>query len=100
MINASAVLSDRQTHQRTEWGRKAILSGCIMSLVGMVAYCYGTFGEGPQADLPSSLFANGVLGWFAFLLLLSGVGVWLVGNMAVLDEADRVKTTQKKPKPR
>ena len=99
MINASAVLTDHQVtaHRRTEWGRKAILGGCIMAMVGMVTYCYATLGGGPEADLFSSLFKNGILGWSAFLLLLMGVGVWICGNLALLDEADRAMTEGKRP---
>ena len=63
-----------------------------MSLAGIVSYCFSTFYAGPDADLPSSLFQNGILGWASFVLLLTGVGIWMAGNVALLVEADRTES--------
>ena len=79
------------TGQRTEWGRKAILSGCIITMAGMVTYCYGTLGGAPEADLFEALFNNGVLGWGSLLFMVMGVGIWVAGSVALLGEADRAE---------
>lgn len=89
LVNASAapVAQPAEVHEHTEWGRKAILCGCVMVLVGMITYCYGSLDGGPESDLTSTLFQNGILGWISFVLLLTGVGVWISGNLVLLDEA-------------
>lgn len=89
--SAAPVARPVETHRRAEWGRKAILSGCLMALVGIVTYCYSTFQAGPDADLPTSLFQNGWAGWASFVLLVTGVGIWMAGNVALLVEADRTE---------
>ena len=93
LLNVSAAPAVRpvEIHRRAEWGRKAILCGCLMALIGMVAYCYSTLKGGPDADLPSTLFENGMVGWAAFVLLVTGVGIWMAGNVALLVEADHTE---------
>lgn len=76
------------TQPRAEYGRKAILAGCVITMIGMVTYCYGTAGGGPT-DLASSLFDNGAIGWTSLLLMITGVGTWLAGNVALLSEANQ-----------
>ena len=94
LTNAAAAPVARpvEDNGRTEWGRRAILSGCIMAMVGMVTYCYGSLESGPESDIASALFGNGMIGWAAFVLLVTGVGIWMAGNVALLVEADRAET--------
>ncbi len=69
-------------------------------MIGMVAYCYAALGGGPKADMFASLFQNGAIGWFALFFLIMGVGMWFVGNFALLNEADRTKNERGKPEAR
>ena len=82
-----------------EWGRKAILSGFLISTLGMVIFCYVTLGDGLDADIYNSLFQNGVIGWAALLFLIMGVGVWFAGNIVLLKEGDRADQARKPEAP-
>lgn len=87
-ISASSVSVEKRERvpKSDEWGRKAILSGFLIAMTGMVIFCYVTLGHGLDADMYRSLFESGVIGWAALLFLLMGVGVWFAGNIALLKD--------------
>lgn len=79
------------SQKRVEMGRKAILAGCVIAMIGMITFCYAAISGNPEADLYSSLFENGFAGWSAFLCLVVGVGMWVSGNVALLREEERAE---------
>lgn len=65
-----------------DWGRKAILAGWIITMVGVVGYIFAMLRADQDAGLPEALFSQGFLGWASAVLLLGGVATWLAGNLA------------------
>ena len=65
-----------------EWGRKAILAGWIISMAGVVGYCFAMIRAPQDKGLLEALFSQGFLGWISAVLLLGGVATWLAGNLA------------------
>lgn len=65
-----------------EWGRKAILSGWIITMAGVVGYCFAMLRAPQDSGLLQALFSQGFLGWASAVLLLGGVATWLVGNLS------------------
>ena len=90
-VNTAAARAQAEaiSHRREEFGRRAILWGCIIAMIGMVTYIYCTTQGGPDATIYSTLFDTQVAGWGAFLCLVTGVGMWVTGNIALLNEAER-----------
>lgn len=72
---------------RLERSRKTILLGWIISMIGIVTYCFVMSSGDQQADLPSALSAHGGLGWVAVVVILIGVGSWFVGCVGFLNGA-------------
>lgn len=69
-----------------EWGRKAILAGWIITMIGVVGYVLAMLRADQDAGLLEALFTQGPLGWGSAILLLGGVATWLAGNMAFVRE--------------
>jgi hypothetical protein len=75
-----------KTITRGEKGRRAILAGWLITMLGIVAYIVAMSRAGENAGILDALGNQGLLGWSAAALLLGGVVVWLVGNLAVLHD--------------
>lgn len=71
---------------KREWGRKAILAGWVVTMVGVVGYCFAMMRAGHQAGVLDALTTQGLLGWGSAALLVGGVALWLAGNLAFLRE--------------
>ena len=69
-----------------EWGRKAILAGWVITMVGVVCYSFAMMRAPQDAGLLEALFSQGFLGWIAAVLIAGGVGTWLAGNFAYMQE--------------
>ncbi len=68
-----------------ERSRKTILSGWIISMIGIVSFCLVMSKSDQQPDLTSVLAALAVI--------LAGVGVWFAGCVKFLNEASSSKET-------
>lgn len=71
-----------------ERGRKTILSGWIISMIGIVTYCFVMLNGDQQIDLLGELSARVAIGWVSLVFILMGVGFWFVGCVRFLDDAD------------
>jgi hypothetical protein len=71
-----------------EWGRKAILAGWIITMLGAVGYVWAIMraGAGEETTLLTALFSQGLLGWGSAVLMLGGVATWLAGNFSFMKE--------------
>lgn len=65
-----------------EWGRKAILAGWIITMIGVVGYCFAMLRAPQDVGLLEALFTQGFLGWISAVLLLGGVATWIAGYLA------------------
>jgi|GEM_PF-1365003 len=84
-------LADALARQRT--GRRFIVAGFVVSVVGVVLYCVASFAGGLDADMGDLLFRNSVPYARATLGIIGlGTLVWLVGSVkylhAVMDGAE------------
>lgn len=80
---------EKKTLTRREWGRRAILAGWIITMIGVVGYVFAMMRAGEEAGILEALVSQGLLGWGSAVLLLGGVGTWIAGNLAFIrDLAD------------
>lgn len=71
--------------RRMRRGKRLVISGFIVSVAGMIAYCLACFTAGMSANLATSLLENS--GWLIrAALAVMGVGMllWLVGSFLYL----------------
>ena len=68
-------------------GRRAILAGWILVLLGVAAYVAAMGRAGQGADMIDAITGQGLLGWASLVLLAAGVATWLAGNIACIHEA-------------
>ncbi len=67
------------SHPSLERGRRTILGGWIISMIGVVFFCLVMSGSEHQPDISSVLAALAVTA--------AGVGLWFVGCVSFLNEA-------------
>lgn len=84
---ALAQESQRAVARVRERGRRWILSGWAISLVGVFLYCRALFAAEADGDLATLLSHTGVSGWAALFLIAIGVVFWLSGNLVYLKDA-------------
>jgi hypothetical protein len=77
-----AELMQERVEDGREWGRKAILAGWIITMIGVVGYVFAMLRADEQSGLLEALFSQGFLGWASAVLLLGGIATWLAGNLA------------------
>ena len=82
------------TRQRCERGRKLILWGWVAAMVGVTAYCKAIFLVGANGELLDAVTQTGPLGWTSAVLMVSGVGLWLAGNLLYLREVMEATDTE------
>ena len=75
-------LTERAREDGRDWGRKAILAGWIITMAGVVGYCFAMLRADQNTGLLEALFSQGFLGWASAVLLLGGVATWIAGNLA------------------
>lgn len=65
-----------------------VLLGWLVSMIGIVLYFFVMSSGDQQADLLTALIAQGPLGWSSLLIILIGIGLWFVGCIGLLQEAE------------
>ena len=68
-----------------EWGRKAILAGWLLAMIGIIGYIYTMLRAGDEAGILEAISRAGALGWASAGLLVLGVATWLAGNVALMN---------------
>jgi len=101
-LHAKSVRSNEKTRSRSETegtkearyadaerrmlrGKRLVISGFIVSVVGMIAYCLTCFTAGMSANLATSLLENS--GWLigsALAVMGTGMLLWLAGSFLYL----------------
>lgn len=77
-ISGAASDTERQSvRSGLEKSRKTILYGWIISMIGIVFYCFVMSNSDQQPDLPSVLIA--------ITIILIGVGFWFAGYVRFLN---------------
>lgn len=78
--------TDKAHHgaSRSELGRRAILLGWLVTMLGIVGYIVAMSRAGESAGILDALTGQGPLGWISGALMLGGVVVWFIGNLASL----------------
>lgn len=71
---------------RGERGRRAILAGWLVTMIGIAGYIIAMSRAGENADILDGLTGQGPLGWISGALMLGGVVTWFIGNFACLQE--------------
>ncbi len=82
-----AASADQAT--RAEWlqttGRRMVVAGFVITILGVVAYCGVTFAGGVNAEVGDLLFRNAVpFGRSTLVVLGIGTLVWLIGSFTYL----------------
>jgi hypothetical protein len=80
------ITAHRGTESGREWGRKAILVGWIVTMLGIAGYVTVMIRAGEQSGILEALFTQGPLGWASAAAMVTGIGVWLAGHVAFLRE--------------
>jgi hypothetical protein len=68
--------------------RNAVLNGWIISMLGIVLYCFAMLSGGEPDDPFSSILERGWMGAGAIAFLLVGVLLWFYGAMTFLGEVE------------
>ncbi len=71
---------------RGEQGRRAVLAGWVITMLGIGTYILALSRAGESADILDALFGQGPLGWVAGALMLTGVVTWFIGNYVCLQD--------------
>lgn len=80
---AAAEVSRAEALQRS--GRRAVVAGFVITILGVVGYCAACFAGGVDADMGDILFRNSVPFARATLGVLGlGTLVWLVGSITYI----------------
>lgn len=72
-----------------ERGRRMILWGWTTTMAGVACYCRVIFALGPEAEIMDAVMKSGALGWLSALLSISGIGLWMGGNLVYMLDATR-----------
>src|SRR5512132_891419 len=75
-----------QRKSRSEQGRRAILAGWLITMIGIAGYIVAMSRAGDNADILDGLMGQGVLGWISGALIFAGVVTWFIGNFACLQD--------------
>jgi len=76
----------QQPRQRTEAGRKTLLQGWFIAILGIVAYCHAMLSSAPPGDAFTSLSWHGVEGWVAIVLIVVGTVRWFTGYLGLVND--------------
>ena len=77
------VVEEKET-RTPEWGRKAILAGWLVAMLGIAGYVYTMVNAPQAAGLFEGLLGGGIVAWLSAAFVVVGVGLWLAGNLALL----------------
>lgn len=68
-------------------GRRLILWGWLVTMVGVGGYCRAMFRSSADSDVLTALREAGLTGWGSIALIALGIAIWLFGNVALLKES-------------
>ena len=85
------------SRRRLEQSRKTILTGWIISMIGIVLYCFVMSSGDQTADLSTALAARGAIGWAAVTIIFIGLGLWFAGYVGFMKAADYLADDVDKP---
>lgn len=77
----------QQTTKPAKKSRMLILYGWLIAMLGVLCYCFVMLANDTSTDPYSTIFERGLIGWTAILLLLVGLGLWLVGSVRFFNGA-------------
>lgn len=80
----------KQSIMSRERGRYEILAGWLITMAGIVGYIVAMSRAGVNASMLDAFTNQGLLGWGSAALLIGGVGIWFVGNLAALRDLSRM----------
>jgi len=83
---APAAGETSQNQSRSELGRRAILAGWLITMLGIAGYIVAMSRAGENADILDGLMHQGLIGWMSGALILAGVVTWFIGNFACLQD--------------
>jgi hypothetical protein len=72
-----------------ERGRRTILVGWLVTMIGIVGYIVTMSRAGEGAEMLDALASQGLLGWGSLSVLLTGVIVWVIGSVAMLHDVTK-----------
>lgn len=75
-----------QPRSRSERGRRAILAGWLITMLGIAGYIAAMSRAGENADILDGLMGQGLIGWMSGALIVAGVVTWFIGNFACLQD--------------
>lgn len=79
--DARAALAEAQQKN----GKRMVIAGFVITIVGVVLYCAVNFAGGVDAGMDNALFSNGVpFNWATLAILGLGTLVWLAGSFTYL----------------
>ena len=78
------VVVERKETRSPEWGRKAILAGWLVAMLGITGYVYTMVNAPSETGLFEALVNGGIIAWLSAALVVVGVGLWVAGNLALL----------------
>lgn len=89
-IISGAAQEAAQAETRGERGRRAILAGWLVTMLGIVTYIVAMSRAGEHASVTDAFSNTGLLGWGSAALLAVGIVVWFVGNLDCLDALAKI----------
>jgi hypothetical protein len=69
-----------------EAGRRTILLGWLVTMIGIIGYVVALSRAPENADMLDAIASQGLVGWGSVLVLIIGVLVWAIGNVSMLHE--------------
>ncbi|GLH72746.1 hypothetical protein GETHLI_12480 [Geothrix limicola] len=83
----SAEASQNAIARIRERGRRWILAGWGITMIGVFLYCRLLFAVDAEGDMSELLHRTGLAGWAVLLLMVTGAATWLAGNLIYLKDA-------------
>jgi len=95
IVSVEIALPRREAIARTidprDRGRRWILWGWLVTMIGVAGYCRAMFRAGPDTDILQALGQSGIAGWASLAFIALGVAVWMSGNLVFLRDSVSTK---------